>query len=407
MVRLLVTGILLVYSLAACRERYGLPLEASREGLLVVEGNILNGDTTKIRRSRTSPISERTLIPETGANVQIEGDDNSVYHLAEAEPGLYKSDFLTLNNANRYRLKIQAKSNEYESEWLDVISTAEIDSVIWERNNGVKIAVSSHGTPDDSRYYKWDYDEVWEFHADYESRAYFTYVVDENGIRHFQNMDVTRDGITYNSYIEAYCQPYGECINDTMYYCWKYNSSSNINIGSTAALSDNSILAPIRSIEDNGFELSYLYSILVKQTGLSPQGYEFYRILEGNTESLGTIFDAQPSEMKTNLKCVTNPNEVVIGFIDATSVKSKRIFISIRQLRDWHNFDGYDCTDTMSTRGRTIEQAVSEAIVSGKVPLTITINPNPPHQIVGFTMANRYCADCRMRGVHKKPDFWP
>ena len=167
MVRLLVTGILLVYSLAACRERYGLPLEASREGLLVVEGNILNGDTTKIRLSRTSPISERTLIPETGANVQIEGDDNSVYHLAEAEPGLYKSDFLTLNNANRYRLKIQAKSNEYESEWLDVINTAEIDSVIWERNNGVKIAVSSHGTPDDSRYYKWDYDEVWEFHAEY------------------------------------------------------------------------------------------------------------------------------------------------------------------------------------------------------------------------------------------------
>ena len=107
--------------------------------------------------------------------------------------------------------------------------------------------------------------------------------------------------------------------------------------------------------------------------------------------------------MKTNLKCVTDPNEVVIGFIDATSVKSKRIFISIRQLRDWHYFDGYDCTDTMSSANVPIK----DAIASGKIPLAIKVNPNPPHQIVGFTMANRYCADCRMRGVHKKPDFWP
>src|SRR5688572_13068325 len=148
--RSLVIVSLFFLSLAACRERYGLPLEAARDNLLVVEGNIVNGDTTKIRLSRTSPIGERNLVPEPGASLQIEGEDNSVYYLFESEePGLYKSDFLTLSNNGKYRLKILSGSSVYESEWLSVISTPDIDSVSWKRDNGVEIFVTSHGTAGD------------------------------------------------------------------------------------------------------------------------------------------------------------------------------------------------------------------------------------------------------------------
>jgi hypothetical protein len=401
--RYLVIATFLLFSLAACRERYGIPLEDSKANLLVVEGNILNGDTTKIRLSRTSPISERNLIVESGASLQIEGEDNSVYPLSESEPGFYKSDFLTLNNAFRYRLKIMSGSKVYESEWLKVISTPEIDSVIWKRDNGVEISVSSHGTADDTRYYKWDYDEVWEFHADYRSTGYFTYVLDANGVKRFQCIDVTREGITYNSCIEAYCPPDGYCWNDSLYTCWKYISSSNINIGSTAAFSDNTILAPVRKIDEDAWELNYLYSILVKQTGLTREGYEFYKILKGNSEGLGTIFDAQPSQMKTNLKCVTNPDETVIGFLDATIVKSKRIFIHIQQLPDWRYYDQFTCIDTLDNSDIPIDKAID----AGMIPVTVSADRNPPHQITNFTMTERYCADCTMRGVHRKPDFWP
>jgi hypothetical protein len=394
---------LMLFTLAACRERYGLPMEASRENLLVVEGNILNGDTTKIRLSRTSPIADRTLIVEKGASIQIEGEDNSLYQLTEAEPGLYLSDLLNLNRAVRYRLKILTGSKEYQSEWLNVIRTPEIDSVIWKRDNGVEISVASHGTGDEARYYKWDYDEVWEFHADYRSTAYFTFVLDERGNKRYQCIDVTRDGITYNSCIEAYCPPDGGCWNDSMYTCWKYQNSTNINIGSTAALSDNTVLASVRKIDNNAWELSHLYSILVKQTGLTREGYEFYKILKANSEGLGTIFDAQPSQMKTNLKCVTDPNETVIGFVDATTVTSKRLFISIRQLRDWYYFDEYTCTDTLTSSDIPYEEAVS----AGMVPLKISTNKNPPHEITFYTITTRNCADCRLKGIHKRPDFWP
>jgi hypothetical protein len=401
--RSLVIAILLYISLTACRERYGLPLEASRENLLVVEGNILNGDTTKIQVSRTSRIAERQLIPESGASLQIEGDDNSVYPLIESEPGLYKSNFLILNNANRYRLRIMTGSNVYESEWLEVISTPEIDSVIWKRDNGVEISILSHGTDDDSRYFKWDYDEVWEFHPEYESWGYFTYVIDSNGIKRYQCIDVTRDGVTFNTCIEAYLPPDGKMMKDSLYYCWKYVSSSNINIGSTAALADNTVFAPVRKIEDNAWELSFLYSILVKQTGLSRDGYEFYKILKANSEGLGSIFDAQPSQMKTNLKCVTNPDETVIGFVDATTVKNKRIFISVKQLPDWRYFDEYNCTDTLTEQ----DLPYDEYVARNMVPVKVVTESNSPYRVTFYTMTTRPCADCRVRGVHIKPDFWP
>jgi hypothetical protein len=394
----------------ACRERYGLPLESPQTGFLVVEGNILVGDTTRINLSRTSPIAERRLAPERGASIQIEGSDNSIYQLAEQADtaGLYKSNTIVQNNNVQYRLTIRAGGKEYQTKWLDVIKTPQIDSVTWKRDefdNGVTITAASSGNGGDSRYYKWDYDEVWEFHSKYESTAYFTYVLNPNGTKDYRCMDVTRDGVTYNSCLEPWYYPPTGRRNDSMYTCWKYQKSSNLNIGSTAAQTDNVLMRPVRKIPVNAWELSWLYSILVKQMGLSKDGYEFYRILEANSESLGTIFDAQPSELKTNLLCITNPSEKVIGFVDATNVQSRRLFISIRQLPDWRYYEYVsDCTDTLQKKYLTYEEQVEYNLVP---TLTEVIRGGPPHMVMLKGLTYEFCADCRTRGVHRKPSFWP
>jgi hypothetical protein len=391
--------------LGACKDRYGLPMERSLSNSLVVEGNILKGDSTFIRLSRVTSVGDLNLLPETGATVIVEGADNTTTTLSETEPGLYKVAPIDLNSSVNYRLRILSGSKEYESDWTSLINTADIESVFWERNDGIDILVKSSGNADNSRYYKWDYEEVWDFYSKYKSYAYFTYVgLDERLQPIIQCIDKEENGEQFNTCIDVY-GPFGSVYNDSMYHCWKYQQSRSITIGSTAALNDNVMQSVVRKIENNGFELNSLYSILVKQTGLSKESYEFYKILKGNSEGVGTIFDAQPSQLKTNLHCVTDPGERVIGFIDATSVKTKRLFISNSEVGDW-NYDPYmGCVNGNCNNG---PEAVEEAVNFGQVPVEVLeFEDDPAFRVTQVSTSSSLCVDCRLRGVHRKPEFWP
>jgi len=397
--------ILLVFCLVgACRERYGLPMEKALSNSLVIEGNILKGDSTVIRLSRVTAAGDRVLLPETGGTIRVEGSDNTEFALLEGEPGVYKVAPIDLNASTTYRLRIFTGGKEYESDWTSLINTADIDTLFWERNNGVEIFAKSSGGVDNNRYYKWDYEEVWDFYSKYKSHAYFTSTgVDEYGRPVIQCVDKEMNGVPYTTCVEAY-GPWTSSYNDSMYHCWKYDISNNINIGSTAALADNVMLAPVRKIEENGFELTSLYSILVKQTGLSKESYEFYKILKGNSEGMGTIFDAQPSQLRTNLRCVSDPGEMVIGFISATSVKTKRLFISNSEVGEWH-YEPFACFDT--TYGNNAAD-VADAVRFDQVPVDILKSQLvPPFSIIEFSTSGKFCVDCRLRGIHRRPDFWP
>ena len=43
---------------------------------------------------------------------------------------------------------------------------------------------------------------------------------------------------------------------------------------------------------------------------------------------MGSLFDSQPSQLKGNIFNVTNPDEMVIGFVSAGTITEKRIYIN-------------------------------------------------------------------------------
>ena len=57
--------------------------------------------------------------------------------------------------------------------------------------------------------------------------------------------------------------------------------------------------------------------------------------MKKNTEQVGTLFDAQPSQISGNFKCLTNPGELVIGFVEVTEEQTKRAFIYNSQVPGW------------------------------------------------------------------------
>jgi hypothetical protein len=78
-----------------------------------------------------------------------------------------------------------------------------------------------------------------------------------------------------------------------------------------------------------------LYSINVKQYTWTKEGYEFLEKMKKNTEVTGSVFDPQPSELKGNIRNVSDPTEPVIGFFNICNIEQKRFWIKNSDVPGW------------------------------------------------------------------------
>jgi hypothetical protein len=348
-------------------------LTPSQTNNLVVEGFINVKGYTTITLRRTVPLKDTArLKAEIAAEVTIVGEDNSTYLVKEKGSGMYISDSLNLRVNQKYRVHIKTRSGgDYLSENVEVMQTPSIDSVNWKvENDGVRFYVNTHGDQNNSRYYKWDYEETWEIHSSYEN---------------------------YFEYKKPVVIPRKQEEVSKLFYCWAFQNSSSILIGSTAQLTNNVIsLAPVNFISLKSEKFSVRYSILIKQYSLDRKGYDFFQAIKSNTESLGSIFDAQPSEITGNISCVSNPAEKVIGYIAASTVDQKRIFIL-----------SSDVPGKYATDCPTVEVPLDSLAyyfeIGGLRPYN-SISMGGP--ITGYYSSYPSCIDCTLRGTNVKPSFW-
>src|SRR5271170_5995861 len=99
--------------LSTCVQNYVSPYKSPKTGYLVVEGYISGNSVTQYTLSRTIALPGDSAIPaESGAKVQVEGNDNSIYPLVEQAPGVYGSDTLALSTTAQYRLRISTSNGE-------------------------------------------------------------------------------------------------------------------------------------------------------------------------------------------------------------------------------------------------------------------------------------------------------
>lgn len=366
--------ILCICFFCSCREEYHPPLTATDKAFLVVEGFLNMGSgPTNIRLSQTTRLSENVQVkPLDGAQLLVEGRDNSVRSLLNQAAGTYYAPSLGIRAGMEYRLLITLPDGrKFRSEYVRAKETPPIDSITWQRNEkGVEVQVSAHDASNSTRYYRWEYEETWEIR----SRYFAAYKYDAPRV-------VARDPI-----------------NENIYNCWRTQSSPSVLTGSTTQLDADVVLRkPLLLIPNASEKLSVRYSILVKQYAVDQKGYEFFQAMRKNTESLGSIFDAQPSEVRGNIQSVSDPADIVIGYITASSVTEKRIFISNSQVQDW----GY------SMNCITFEVANHPDSFKKYYPglMPYEARGDGP-SIVGYYSADPSCVDCTLRGTNIKPLFW-
>jgi hypothetical protein len=371
-------GLLLIVLLfAGCKKAFTPPgALKDTNNYLVIDGTINSGnDSTFIKLSRTKKFSIPIVIDkETGAQVTVESDANNSYPLTEISPGTYSAAPLNLNNSHKYRLRIKtANSEEYLSDFVVVKNSPPIDSVGFAaKPNGVQIYANTHDATNNTHYYRWEYTEAWKFHSTYES--FF-------------------DGSAPRT--------------NYVYYCYAKDTSSYIVLASTTQLSSDVVYqTPITAIAPSSEKIQIRYSIEVKQYALTIDAYNFWNNLHKNSETNGSIFDAQPSDNQTNYHCVTNPGKFVAGYLSAGGTATKRIFINRDQLLPAYN-PGYAHACSIET----LYYASGYNILSDTLNYTALdgqyYSPFPPFNAPSsVTYTTRDCADCTSRGVTKVPYFW-
>ena len=389
----LVLLFILSMTILSCIDEYEIPQTASvkYEAEIMIAGHILAGDISEFYLSYTTPLNSEEEAPDIlNAKVHIIGKNGYRSEVAEfdIEENCYVVDTRTLENNTHYAVEVTVDGDTFQSDFQPLLTSPEIDEVTWQENeNSVSIFVTTMAEKDEPRNYMWTFEEDWEIHAEVDMRGYESIKPIYNK-EHYPDLTETRN-------------PY--------YYGWMHDESQNILLQSTSHLSENVISdVKLHEIGIEDIRISYIYSILVKQWSLSDEAYNYYATLKRYTEESESLFTPVLSDYQGNIFCQSNPDKRAHGYVLASSVTTKRIFI---YEEDFKHLRSKYSNPLCITKNRVDNIDEFVAITSSypwKSPWVImakNANWYDPEALI----YNWVCVDCRHTtgATKKRPDFWP
>jgi hypothetical protein len=347
-----------------------IPDTGEDKDLLVVEGLITDqpGPIT-IKLSKSRPLGLKSVAkPLLGCTVTISDDLGNYYSLNNSLAGTYVTNPSNFRGVvgRWYTLHIisnAAKNNlRYESLPVKMLPVPPIDSVFYEKmtikesdeystaQEGCQIYLNTTDPSNQCKFYRWEYTETWEFRLPYPVK---------NKV------------------------------------CWISNNSDLINIKNTSVFEEDRINRyPLNFISNVTDRLSVKYSILVNQYSLNEDEYIYWEKLQNISEQTGGLYDIIPSAIASNVYCIDDPDEKVLGYFSVSANSYKRIFIK----------------DRFSGLINQYSECISDTITpqqpnpNPNIPFWVLIdNPFPPFKVITYYKG---CADCTVRGTNIEPDFW-
>ena len=386
-----VTHLILLFYLAmvtsSCVDEYTIPKETAvaYEAEIVIEGRILAGEETVAYLSYTTPLNSEEEAPDIlNAQVYVIGQNGYRSEAADfnMEDDCYVINTRTLENNTHYALEVTVDGETYQSEFQPLQTSPEIDEVTWQENeSSVSIFVTTLAEKDDSRHFMWSFEEDWEFHAEVDMRGNYE-IKPIYKKEHYPDLTETR-----NPYL----------------FCWMHDVSRNILLHSTAGLSENRVEnAKLHEIGIEDIRISYIYSILIKQWSLSDEAYRYYSTAKQYTEENEGLFTPILSDYQGNIICTSNPEKRAHGYVLASSVTTKRIFIYEEEFKHMRSlfWDSY-CT----WMGSDMKPWGNGPVESWLSPWVIMRNIRTKDE----TLYLWNCVDCRHRpgATKNRPEFWP
>jgi hypothetical protein len=382
---------MVIFIFYCCRKSYSPPEINANYLFLSVDGTINTGanGVSSIKLTRSQKLSDTVpSIPELGATVSIKNAAGISYPLIDTGAnGIYVSSALSLDPTQQYTLSVlTSDGNQYASDPVMPKQTPPIDSVTWilgfdsaANTQAIKIYLNTHDPSNNTRYYRWDFIETWT----HESLFRTFYLVQNKQIVYVT--DTTQHA----------------------WHCWTNAPSTNILLGSSSGLSADIILqAPVTKIYQNDPRMDIKYSMLVRQYALDSSAYDYWLLVQKQSQSLGGLFDIIPSQLVGNMHNLTKPSEPVYGYVSASLVQQQRIFINNEDLPGWKSVPTQQCTQDVFTPDPAQGQRLYDYD---------NIDPNftffhydvDPHGVAVQILITPACLDCTFQGGSTvKPPFW-
>lgn len=381
-IHILITMLALL--LTSCIKTYEPLIQNMDAEKFVVSGQVNQGDTVQsISISKTSQLEDPVNTPVSGCIVNITDDKGNSYPATEVKNGNYESMIpkSELKEGASFKVDIRLPTGDnIVSDFDQINGCPDVDSVYYVLQDvpginpeipgkGIQFYLNMDGLNYTCRNYRIEAVETWEYHSAYPIEWVY------NGyVNHIVPLDFSR------------------------MVCWRTALTKDIFTLTTTNLGENKYFSFPLNLVDNysSPRLQYGYSLLIRQYALSDAAYSYWEKMRINTNQQGGLYEAQPQPVKGNMHNITNPDKEVLGFFGASSVKSKRIFVSpIDNLPI--DYDPHCEVGILLKNGlRQINPASYPAYLFGD---------NSGYQNV---VIRSECVDCLiLGGTNMKPGFWP
>jgi hypothetical protein len=372
----LYTMLLLVLAITSCVEEFRPELDEF-ENLLVVDGRITNEDGPyTISLSISSGLDIIKQEPVENAIVTIKEEVGGSEILTEIKPGIYETSFGGIKGmpGKSYKLIVSTNGQQYESDYELLKDPTPIASVEVEVEYkgfpdapdivpGYQFYINAAQSPYEQDYYLWTQEGTYKYKSD----LIIVYIY-EGGFADFQN-------------------------HDSLQTCYRTYRVDEVFTTSTTNLATPEVIAhPLHFLPATDKKLKIRYSMLTRQYSVSKKAYDFWHGIEIQSSNSGSLYTAQPYQIRGNLKNINNPEEAVLGYFLVAGVSENRLFVN---------------------RPSGIEIFISQCVLDyeGISLIGFTSPDEWPFYITigeeGLALSGNGCMDCRqLGGVLEKPWFW-
>lgn len=392
--RKIMTFFAAIACVASCIYPYEAALEEQGLGNnIVVEGDIVIGSKSNFALSTLIPMGGNGTAIQPDARLWVENDAGGRYEGTAVSPVEFEVDLSGAPADAAYRLCFTASNSgpdgerDYCSSWSKSAGDCIIDKLEYSyyfdnpenqdvKPGGVDVVMSLH-SGQNNKHFRYRYVEDWEYTAQEHANYYFD---PEPTEEHPGGNVVDFEG------------------DDNFYYCWKRSMSRGINLATTETMGVNVLEDyPLFRFTKNDDRLSVLYRLRLEVYAISEESYRYLEHVKQMSEYDGSLFAPMPSEVRGNIRCTTDDDEIVYGYVGVAYPATRELWIKSDDVKI------YERAVIDRTEAEIVDESQWRFYYLNKIWRPYNLDP-----LAGMMWLPARCVDCRYGGGTKnRPDNWP